>query len=383
MNAPDVSPERISSLFYSIHATTRDTAAWPEALGKLRDWLDGRWTTLAVHDFDSGQGRILHQAPQDPDLSLAYAGIATRNPWFLSSDEYAPGTIVAGEDLIANRDLVRTDFYRHLLRPHRLLHRLCGVAARRGELIYYVAVHREDGQAAFSVADRENFHTAVSHFALALENDWHGREHSDLNRAMRHIADQTSVATYLVDADGRILFKNRTATELSGAGLEVQDGRLCAATPSDARALRQALQAALDESETASRVLTISTLDGGHPTVVSVSPAGSAFIRRVGVPCPVAVVSARNQHTPHNQCSFARQFDFTPAQTRLSSLLFTGHSLGSAARQLHVSENTVRSHLKQIFQKTNTHSQMELVHLHSRICVDIDGGYVDLQQGSA
>jgi len=53
-------------------------------------------------------------------------------------------------------------------------------------------------------------------------------------------------------------------------------------------------------------------------------------------------------------------------------LLFTGHSLAGAARLLHVSDNTVRSHLKQIFQKTDTHSQMELVHLHSRICIDID-----------
>ena len=383
MKASDVSPERISSLFYSIHATTRDAAAWPEALGQLRDWLDGRWTTLAVHHFDSGQGRILHQAPQDPDLGLAYAELATRNPWFLSSDEYAPGTVVAGEDLIANRDLVRTDFYRHLLRPHRLLHRICGVAARRGELIYYVAVHREEGQPAFSGADRDNLRTAVSHFALALENDWRDREHSDLNRAMRHIADRTSVATYLVDADGRILFKNRMASELSGAGLDIQDGHLCAVAPTDARALREALRAVVDGSETASRVLAVASDDGGHPTVVSISPAGSAFLRRAGVPCPVAVVSARNQHTPHTHCSFARQFDFTPAQTRLSSLLFTGHSLGSAALQLHVSENTVRSHLKQIFQKTNTHSQMELVHLHSRICVDVEGGYVDLRQGSA
>jgi DNA-binding CsgD family transcriptional regulator len=35
---------------------------------------------------------------------------------------------------------------------------------------------------------------------------------------------------------------------------------------------------------------------------------------------------------------------------------------------LNLSENTVRSHLKQIFQKTDTHGQMELVHLHARVC---------------
>ena len=43
-------------------------------------------------------------------------------------------------------------------------------------------------------------------------------------------------------------------------------------------------------------------------------------------------------------------------------------ALAAIAGTLNVSENTVRSHLKQIFQKTDTHGQMELVHLHARIC---------------
>jgi DNA-binding CsgD family transcriptional regulator len=53
-------------------------------------------------------------------------------------------------------------------------------------------------------------------------------------------------------------------------------------------------------------------------------------------------------------------------------MIITGHSLAETARKLHVSDNTVRSHLKQIFQKTNTHGQMELVHLHARTCASGD-----------
>ncbi|CPK79372.1 LuxR family transcriptional regulator [Bordetella pertussis] len=36
------------------------------------------------------------------------------------------------------------------------------------------------------------------------------------------------------------------------------------------------------------------------------------------------------------------------------------------ARSLHISEHTVRSHLKQIFRKTNTHRQAELMSLRER-----------------
>ena len=56
------------------------------------------------------------------------------------------------------------------------------------------------------------------------------------------------------------------------------------------------------------------------------------------------------------------------AQAKVSSLVFAGQPLGVIARTLNLSENTVRSHLKQIFFKTATHGQMELVHLHARVC---------------
>ncbi len=68
-------------------------------------------------------------------------------------------------------------------------------------------------------------------------------------------------------------------------------------------------------------------------------------------------------------CVFARRYELTTAQSRVSSLVFSGESLAQAAQTLCVSENTVRSHLRQIFQKTDTHGQMELVHLHARFCI--------------
>jgi len=67
-------------------------------------------------------------------------------------------------------------------------------------------------------------------------------------------------------------------------------------------------------------------------------------------------------------CAFAQQYAFTAAQARVSTLVVAGQSLAGISRTLHLSENTVRSHLKQIYHKTDTHGQMELVHLHARVC---------------
>jgi DNA-binding CsgD family transcriptional regulator len=96
------------------------------------------------------------------------------------------------------------------------------------------------------------------------------------------------------------------------------------------------------------------------------------FLAMQGRSARLAVITVRGGHAPHDPqaCAFARQFDLTPAQAKVNALVFTGHPLPSVAQTLGVSDNTVRSHLKQIFQKTGTHGQMQLVQLHAQVCAD-------------
>jgi DNA-binding CsgD family transcriptional regulator len=55
------------------------------------------------------------------------------------------------------------------------------------------------------------------------------------------------------------------------------------------------------------------------------------------------------------------RFRLTPAEARLVLRLVTGDSLHSAANALGVKYETVRTHLKTVFQKTGTRRQAELV----------------------
>ena len=56
-------------------------------------------------------------------------------------------------------------------------------------------------------------------------------------------------------------------------------------------------------------------------------------------------------------------FGLSPSQLALSERLASGHELASAAADLGISINTVRTQLRRMFEKTNTHSQTELVAL--------------------
>jgi len=59
----------------------------------------------------------------------------------------------------------------------------------------------------------------------------------------------------------------------------------------------------------------------------------------------------------------AQVFALTPVETRLVSQLVQGRNVQEAARALHLKVETVRTYLKQVFQKTSTHRQVELVQL--------------------
>jgi DNA-binding CsgD family transcriptional regulator len=59
----------------------------------------------------------------------------------------------------------------------------------------------------------------------------------------------------------------------------------------------------------------------------------------------------------------ARTFSLSPAQFALAERLASGHDLASAASDLGVSINTIRTQVRRMFEKTGTHNQTALISL--------------------
>lgn len=369
----------LESLLYRIHASTEAAGGWSDVLAMLQERLDGRFAMLARHHFTSGQGAVVCEFPENPGFRAAYAAYAPRNPWLLSSEEYTVGRVMTGDELLSNKDLVKTDFYRDLLKPHGLFHCMSGVAIRRGNIVYLVNIHRGQDRRGFSEREKADLKPLLAHISLSLENRWRLRQESDLTAVMMGVVGRYSHPSLLVDAEGRVVQCSRTviAPTLASAGLRIEEDRLEAVIAVDRAALREAIRdvatAARDGGDT-TRAVTLSAPGGQHPAVVSIHVAGKVFSAERGEIDDLVLITMRNPRIEHDihTCSFVKQFRLSPAQARVSVMIITGHSLADTARRLHVSENTARSHLKQVFQKTNTHGQMELVHLHARNCVDSD-----------
>jgi DNA-binding CsgD family transcriptional regulator/PAS domain-containing protein len=365
----------VGTLVRAIHAAGLGSTAWSEVLGHLRRRLDAKVVTLGQHEFASGGEATWCESPGDERFGADLATYAARNPWFLSSEDYVAGRVMTGEELISNADLRRTDFYRGFLRPRGLLHLLCGVVAHRAQGTHFVSVYRAEDQAAFGARERAELGVVLDHLTLSLEGQWRWQEADELAHALLALTDREAGAAILVTGDGTPIYRNPAAEQLLERQLGVRlDGeRVVAASGADRRLLAETIARQSQADATAAAapaVLTLACAPPLPPVVAVVRAAGQVFSRQAGTRRGLAMIAVRSTHAGHDPatCVFARRYELTAAQARVSALVFAGQPLSTIAHSLNLSENTVRSHLKQIYQKTETHGQMELVHLHARVC---------------
>lgn len=364
------------SLIREIHAAGVSASEWPGVLEGLRRLLDARVVTLGYHEFTTGSDSALHESPGDADFCKSMGAYSARNPWFLSSDDYAPGRVMTGNEIISHNDLRRTDFYRGFLQPRGLLHRLCGVVARNGHGAHLLSAYRAEDQGAFEAREKAELEILLDHVTLSLQSQWRWQEADDLARALLTQSDHDANPLLLVTSDAEPVYRNPAAEHLLdlGVGLRLDGTRLAASSGADQRLLRETIarvaQGDPRDGAASPAVVTLACVPPARPVVVVVRAAGRVFMSQAGVHRGLVMLSVRSGHAGHDPaaCVFARQYELTTAQARVSALVLAGQPLTRIAQSLHVSENTVRSHLRQIFQKTETHGQMELVHLHARVC---------------
>ena len=186
----------------------------------------------------------------------------------------------------------------------------------------------------------------------------------DSRRAMAAVLDRLPLGIFLVDSGARLEFANHCAAEIldQGAPLALVDQCLRTGRADETRTLHRLIAEALRASEesSAARALVIREAAGkGALSVLILSVQSLQYESQR----PLAAVFAAapefwqslNPETLHDL------YGLTEAESRLVDRLCAGLSLQEAAEELEVSTNTVRTHLRSVFAKTNTSRQADLL----------------------
>jgi len=164
----------------------------------------------------------------------------------------------------------------------------------------------------------------------------------------------------LLDGDARVLLLNRVAKQIldDEDGLALVGGRLTLMYGNNAH-----LAQSLEQQDISRAFRAPKRKSGDYLMLVAPLPLSS------DVPLSKAhlvVIDDPASDPPDNADLLGELYELTPAQARLAWHIACGYTLVECAEFLSVSVTTVKSHLRELFAKTDTHRQADLARLLNR-----------------
>jgi DNA-binding NarL/FixJ family response regulator len=180
------------------------------------------------------------------------------------------------------------------------------------------------------------------------------------------VLNRLPIGVILVTSDAKILFFNGKAKIYleKSDGLVVGPDRICRATlPGENKALSKLLQETLspttENKSEAEFAISLTRMESDSPLNIMVAPIGTGVAGKGAV----LFVSDPAEPVELSVESICGLYGLTPAEGRLALGLTNGHTLEILAEKWGVSMHTVRSQLRQVFRKTDTSRQSEVVKL--------------------
>ncbi|MBR0723069.1 helix-turn-helix transcriptional regulator [Bradyrhizobium manausense] len=359
----------LSELIGLVYDAALDPTLWPRALAQACLFVGGSSGSLFWHDAATEQSAALHMFNEDPHYTkLYFEKYLPLNPCFPAGAFIEAGLVWGSTDLIPFEEIVETRFYREWMKPQGIIDALGANLEKSATSASVLAVrmHEKDGLA--DADDRRRLGLIVPHFQRAVSI---GRLF-DQSKASQAILTQTldnvSAAVFLVGPGARLAFANAPGRLMLDEStlLTQRNGALAATAPEVQRALRDALLAAEngDSAVGAGGPILISTPLGRW--LANVLPLTSGDRQRTGeLHSAVAAVfmSRSSPASPPPLEALAKLYKLTASEIRVIDAVMKVSGVRALAELLGLTQATVKTHLHNVFRKTGTARQSELVKL--------------------
>ena len=188
------------------------------------------------------------------------------------------------------------------------------------------------------------------------------------------VLDLIPFGIILLDESNQIIQLNQLAELViaEADGLRVTQNALCASSPNGHQRLRPAVAKAAatrnQDADTEAEIITLLRSPRRAPLEILVTPLRrqlhTAFAQ--GSPSIAVLVWDPERTPPLRRERIRHMYQLTAAEATVTEGLARGMAVVELARELRVQTNTIRTHLKRIYDKTGARRQSELVRLLTR-----------------
>jgi len=347
---------------------------WVAFLAQLTEVTASRAAMVRSSNQRTGEGGALTGARLTSQELEAYGDVyhpaavvqfRLQNPQFTEPGAVAPIDLSRGEAAasLVGRALSRVGFG----------HLLNAVIDRDGPVVFSVTLLRSPAEPAFGEAEVALLRRLSPHLTRAARISRNLRYLAGVNGALTHSLDSLPVGMMLLDAQAKLLVRNRAAAELleRRAGLRLDRRGRLRPERADARTAFERLIAAAATSARGPGTAPAGTLAlrravSESPLLLLAVPAGEVHTGLLASEGTVALFATDpRRQAPTDHPTLRGLWGLSPAEVRVARLLVQGRSLPEIAAALEVRPSTVRTHLNRIFDKTGARRQTELVGLLS------------------
>ncbi len=271
----------------------------------------------------------------------------------------------------SDADYEKSELYSDLFRKHGIYeyeyHALYSDSSISGGINF----SRSKSRPEFSKSERQTIDTLLPHIRRAFELRHKLIKHRQNNMCMVDILNKMDHGVLIVDAAAKVIFANSSAESVMGLkdGIEFKsDHTIRLARTSENQLLTRLLQLSMSEDIAAKGLaaldLQVSRPSGLRPLHLSVFQFNhEEFQEPNGGSAAIVFIHDPEKVIHTSEAVLMSTYGMTPAEAHLSALISDGLTVNEASEILNVQPNTVRVHLKNIYSKTQTNRQSELIRL--------------------
>lgn len=365
---------RLSGIIDGIYAAALDGTEWPRVIEGLCTAFRSHAAGVYTADFSDCTVDVLGMRGIDDGQVRVYVERHLRdNPWSRAPKLQGEGVLRTDRSL--DEHYRRPGYYRRTalfnewMKPQDFIHTLGVNVLCEPPRQVKAFVYRAACEGAFEAREIAVFRRINSHLRNAVTVARRLELLGTRLDAAQHVLDRIPVGVMFLDRTGRVVQANRRAAQMFEADgiLRLRDGAVVARHPHEERRLARAIRAALDSGEDAATI----------PAAIELSRPGRRPLSFVAVPlarsgdgrwfsaqlAAALIITDPESATVLCEDWLRRRFGLTAREAALSGGLARGLTLRAAADANHVSYETARWYLKQVFQKTGVARQSELIAL--------------------
>lgn len=362
---------RMLAAVQALYDAALDETLWPAALQCLSDFTGSQAATFWTLDGSRNPRLPIFTAFNlDPKFTEEYVdSMVPHDPTVQYLVRHPHEPIIHDGLVISEREKDRHPYYDWQSRHSDLRFRMIGQSRPAPAAQAGVALHRTRKAGAYEPADLERFAFLHAHLQRALAIGFRLGSLGALQQCMETLLDRDPSAILLLDGQRRIVYANRQAEGLRTGtdGIRLSREGIALSRRQDQARLEELIDGVLSvlaHPGKSGGVMRASRPSGKRAYAILVDPAACqhpalSFVR----PAVCVVISDLEAQEHLSVDRLQAAFGLTGAEAKLAALLAAGEALRPSAAKLGITYGTARARLAEIFQKTQTRRQGELVRI--------------------